>query len=285
MDRDVTIRFYEIRKAEGAGDDLEDVIREIAESPKPARERLVSDNITLRLEHLEERGGVLFGDITRVQTENLPGHVTDEENDPLPVDRIGHPAAFCYDPVSRCLALQYDVKIGVGRVCNYFSNFSDDESYSYMPFLRPDAIDNFEQETPKSFTVKVARRQNFQNADVPLSDFEEKIDAMGALFDAPSVEVTVSCRIEDGGLDKQTVLYNLRRILVRRAEIGGINKLAGATIESDEAYNFIRYLLKEHDTLELPANDPVDGRQIRIRYVRRAYARHRDYLRAAAGEA
>lgn len=285
MDRDVTIRFYEIRATEGAGILLEDVIREINDLDKLARERVVSNDITLRLEFLEERGGVLFGDLTRVQTENLPGHVTDEENDPLPVDRIGHPAAFCYDPVSGCLALQFDVKIGVGRVCGYFSQFADGENYGYVPFLRPDALENFEEETPKSFTVKVARRQNFQNADVPLSDFEEKIDAMGALFDAPSVEVTVSCRIEDGGLDKATVLDNLRHILGRRAEIGGINKVAGATIESDEAYNFIKFLLKEHDTLELPANDPVDGRQMRLRFVRRVYARHRDYLRAAAGVA
>lgn len=282
MDRDVTVRFYEISQLEDGGRLLEDVIRDIDGLGKVAREKEVSGPITLRLEHLEERDGLLLGDLTRVQSENLPGHVTDAENDPLPVDRIGHPAAFCYDPEARCLALQFDVKIGVGRVCNYFAQFEDAGDFGHMPVLRPDAMARFEDETPTSLTVRVARRRNFEDAEIPLTDFEQQIDAMGALFNAPSVEVTVSCRGADGGINKGRAIETVRRWLGLKDEIGGISKLSGATLESDDAYNFIKYLLKESDTLDLPANDPVDGRRKRIRYLRNTYAQHRGYLRAAA---
>lgn len=283
MNREVTIRFYEIQQPDDGESALEEVIRQISGLLPAEREKEVSGPITLRLEHLRERGGLLLGDLTRVQTENLPGHVTDAGNDRLPVDRIGHPAAFCYDPETKCLALQFDIKIGVGRVCNYFGQFADGASYGYLPVLRRDAMDRFEDETPTSLTVRVARTRNFREADTQLSDFEEQIEAMGALFDAPSVEVTVSCRVTDGGLNKDRAVATVRRWLGFHEEIEGISKVKGATLESDEAYNFIRFLLKETETLDLPANDPADGRRKRIRYLRDTYAQHRGYLRAVAG--
>jgi hypothetical protein len=282
MDRDVTVRFYEIHQVDGGGRAFEEVIRDVAALQKVEREKDVSGPITLRLEHLEERDGLLLGDLTRVQTENLPGHVTDAGNDRLPVDRIGHPAAFCYDPVARAIALQFDLKIGIGRVCNYFAQFEDAGDFGHMPVLRADAMERFEDETPTALTVRVARRRNFENAETPLTDFERQIETMGAMFDAPSVEVTISCRGADGGINKGRAIETVRRWLGFRDEIEGISKVRGATLESDDAYNFIKFLLKESETLDLPANDPADGRVKRIRYLRKTYAEHRSYLRAAA---
>ncbi|WP_394271013.1 hypothetical protein [Qipengyuania sp.] len=117
MDRDVTIRFYEIQYLDDGAPQLADTLRQISGLSKTQREQEVVGSITLRLEHLEETDdGLFLGDLTRVQTDNLPGHVTDENNDRLPVDRIGHPAAFCFDPETNCIALQFDLKIGIGRV-------------------------------------------------------------------------------------------------------------------------------------------------------------------------
>lgn len=284
MDRDVTIRFYEIQPV-GEGQAFEDVLRELDALPKREREEEVAGSITLRLEHLQEQGGLLLGDITRVQTQNLPGHVTDDENARLPVDQIGHPAAFCFDPETRCIALQFDIKIGIGRVCDYLNHFADGVRFGHMPILQPDALDRFENETPQRLTVKVARRRNFDNADTELTDFETMIDQMGAWFGAPGVEITVSCRATDDGINKQRALDTIRRWLGLRDEIEGITKISGATIESDDAFNFIKFLLKEHETLDLPDNDPLDGRARRIRHVRSKYAHHRAYLREFTGVA
>ena len=285
MDRDVTIRFYEMQPLENGGRSLEDVLRHLDGLPKREREADVSGSITLRLEHLEEVDGLVLGDLTRVQTQNLPGHVTDEENDRLPVSQIGHPAAFCYDPETHCMALQFDIKIGVGRVCDYFKRFADGNGFGHMPILQPDALDRFENETPSKLTVKVARRRNFQNAESELSDFEEMIDRMGAWFGAPGVEITVSCRATDEGINKERAIDTVRRWLSFKDEIEGISKISGATIESDEAFNFIKFLLKEHGTLDLPDNDPIDGRVRRVRHLRAKYAQHRAYLREFTGVA
>ncbi|MCA0891642.1 hypothetical protein [Qipengyuania flava] len=285
MDRDVTIRFYEIQPTGNGGLTLEDVLRHLDELPKRDRESDVANSIVLRLEHLEERDGLFLGDITRVQTQNLPGHVTDEENDRLPVNQIGHPAAFCFDPETNCIALQFDIKIGIGRVCDYFKTFADGNAFGHMPILQPDALDRFENETPKRLTVKVARRRNFENAESQLTDFEEMIERMGAWFGAPGVEITVSCRASDEGINKERAVDTIRRWLGLRDEIEGINKISGATIESDEAFNFIKFLLKEHETLDLPDNDPLDGRRRRIRHLRTKYAQHRAYLREFTGAA
>lgn len=283
MDRDVTIRFYEVIPSNADGEGIDDILVALDGMPKRERERDVTGGIRLRLEHLEARDGLLLGDLTRVQTENLPGHVTDVENDRLPVNQIGHPAAFCYDPETSCLALQFDIKIGVGRVCDYFRAFADENQFGHLPILKQDALDRFENETPTKLHVKVARRRNFENAETNLSDFEEMIEQMGAWFDAPSVEITVSCRAHDGGINKERAIDTIRRWLGLRDEIEGIQTIGGDTIESDEAYNFIKFLLKEKETLDLPANDPVDGRARRIAFVRNVYRQHRAYLREHAG--
>lgn len=285
MDRDVTVRFYDILNEDDFELSLAAVLAVIEALPKADREKDVSGGIRLRLEHIEQDAGLILGDLTRVQTENLPSHVTAEENDPLPVDRIGHPAAFCYDPETGMIALQFDIKIGIGRVCNYFSQFAGGQTFNNLPVLRQDAIDRFTEETPTSFTAKVARVRNFQYAQTELTDFEQGIEAIAGIFDAPSVEVTVSCRGVDGGLDKAAAVSALLRFLRLREEIDGINKLKGSTLESDDAFNFIKFLLKEKETLELPNNDPLDGRQRRISFVRRVYDQHRQYLRAVAGVA
>ncbi|WP_394271012.1 hypothetical protein [Qipengyuania sp.] len=154
-----------------------------------------------------------------------------------------------------------------------------------MPILRPDAMDRFERETPTKLTVRVARRRNFENAETELTEFEDIIDNMGRLFGAPSVEVTVSCKGADGGLNASTVVQTVRRWLGFRDEIEGITKVSGATLESDEAFNFIKFLLNEHETLDLPRNDPADGQARRLRYVRSKYVQHRGYLREFTGVA
>jgi len=286
MDRDVTIRFYEIQYLDDGSQPLEETLRHIVGLSKTEREQDVAGPVTLRLEHLEENeAGLFLGDLTRVQTENLPGHVTDDDNDRLPVDRIGHPAAFCFDPETNCIALQFDLKIGIGRVCSYFNHFTGNTRVGNMPILRHDAMDRFERETPTSLSVRVARRRNFENAETDLTEFEDMIDNMGQLFGAPSVEVTVSCKGSDGGLVEGSTRQTVRRWLGLRDEIDGITKVSGATLESDEAFNFIKFLLKEKETLDLPRNDPADGQARRLRFVRSKYVQHRSYLREFTGVA
>lgn len=94
MDRNVTVRFYEIHRNSPNSPTMEDALRSLGALPKRDRENEIDDGVTLRLEHLEEEHGLIIGDITRVQSRNLPGHVVEEDVNRLPVDRIGHSTAF-----------------------------------------------------------------------------------------------------------------------------------------------------------------------------------------------
>jgi hypothetical protein len=237
----------------------------------------------MRLEFLEETDGFLLGDFTRVQTENLPSHPTANSTDPLPIDRLGHHTAFCYDPSTDIIALQFDIKMAVGRVVRYANAFSGGRKFGYLPVLRHDALERFEQETPTKLTVRVAKVHQFGDFNDEIGDFERGIEQMGALFDAPVVEVTVGARGKDGGLEKETAVDTVKRLLGLREKFNGIRAITASTDESDDPFNFVKALLKISDTLDLPANNPDLGRTLRIAFARHCYDDQLDYLQATYG--
>ena len=202
------------------------------------------------------------GYFTRVQTDNLPSHPTGAASDPLPIDRLGHHAAFCYDTHTSIIAIQFDIKMAIGRVCKYAASFAEGTKFVAMPVLRQDALARFENETPTKFTVRVAKVHHFTDSVTGATDFEEAIDGMGALFEAPNVQITVSARGSGGGLDRDSVLTTIRRYLGFSQEFEGIKSVTAETAESPDAFNFLKCLLKQSEMLDLPRNDPSAGRAV-----------------------
>jgi hypothetical protein len=234
--------------------------------------------VILRLESLSEEGGCLIGDITRVQSRNLPGHVVEDSIERLPVERIGHSAAFLYDPSTDCLALQYDISIGVGRVCRYLRSKSNGADFRRLPYLKRDTLERFKKETPTRLRLKIARVRNFRDLDNERTDFEDQIERWSHAFDAPSVEMIFATRGEGKQLDFAEVWNTVRRWIGFREDIEGIRNIEVDTIESDKAFNFIKDLLYEERTLDLPDNDPIQSRKVRSDYVRECYEQHREYI-------
>jgi hypothetical protein len=72
------------------------------------------------------------------------------------------------------------------------------------------------------------------------------------MFDAPSIELILSTRGEDKSLDAAEVWNTIRRWIGFRGEIEGIKNVEADTIESDKAFNFLKDLLFDESTLELP---------------------------------
>lgn len=284
MDKDITVRFYELRWPDDGPNDISDALRALHRLPRRERERPVNDEIVLRLDDFDEGDGLIWGDIVRVQSDNLPSHVQDDSSDPLPVDRIGHHAAFIFEPETRYLALQYDAKIAVNRFCTYVAQFTN-VNMAHMPVFRPNTLERFEGETPISFTVGVSGIRNFGGIGPDKEEFEDQLEDWAEIFGGMNVEIKVSTRASRGGLDKETVLQKLHRFLTLRERIEGVRTLKANTIESDKAFNFITDLLKEHDTLELRPNDPDYNRRKRLEFVRECYDEHRPYLRRIAGVA
>lgn len=284
VDRDVTIRFYELVNNHQGGPPPEQILRELM-GKRPRERESDEPGVRLRLEELTEADGLLIGDITRVQTDNLPGHVTDDATGPLPVNEIGHEIAFCYDPETHYIALQFEVKIGIGRVAAYLQAFGGPSEFGHFPVLTKDALARFGRERPKKLTLRIGRVSNFRHAEADTTDFERALEMFGRLFDAPSIEVTIATRGEDNQLDRAETWNTIRRWLGFREKIEGIQAIRAETIESDDAFNFIAQLLKENDTLELPNNAPPKGRKIRMAYAKECYDKHRKYLRGIAGVA
>lgn len=281
MDRNVTVRFYHLTGETQGAPTFDAILRGLETRAKLQRHADVGDGIILRLERLSENDGLLIGDFTRVQVENLPGHVTDDDINPLPVDQIGHHAAFCYDPTCRVMAVQFDVKMAIGRICRYVGQFGNTAHFSYLPVLLDGTLERFEAQTPTKFHVRVANVERFRAEDNGGLDFESALEAMGAMFDAPTIEVTVSTRGLDGSLNKETVLNSLRRLLRLKAEGVPIKSITAETLEAVDPFNFIQQLLKESAILELPRNDPQNAREVRMGHVKECYERHRAQLRAA----
>lgn len=281
MDRSVTSRFYGIETT-GDGLTLEEVLRRMSHMALRERQAGAGGEIVIRLEEVWNRDGLISGDFTRVQTRNLPSHPTDDASNPLPIDRLGHHSAFCFDPRTQVMALQFDVRTAIGRVCSYLSRFGEGSSFTYLPVLRQDALARFEEETPTKLRVKVARVNRFRDLAIDDGgDFERGLARMASLFDAPTIDVTVSARGRDGGLNEGSVLDTVRRLLRLREQGEGIKAIIAETDESADPFNFVQQLLKYTEVLELPDNDPTAGRAARIDFVRRCFQEQLGYLRAA----
>jgi hypothetical protein len=284
MDRNISVRFYQIEHPNDGSPQFHQILQQLNELEVHDREGGLDDGqVTLRLESIIDQNNIFLGDITRVQTRNLPGHVEEDSIERLPVNRIGHNAAFLFDPETGCLALQFDMSIGVGRVCRYLRSKSHGADFGRLPYLKRDTLNRFRNETPTKLRLKVARVRNFRDLGDNKTDFEEQFEYWSRYYDAPSIEIILATRGEGNSLDHAGVWNTIRRWLGFREEIEGIKNIECDTVESENSFNFIKDLLCEETTLELPDNDPLESRRIRLQYVRRAYDQHRDYVKGQYG--
>jgi hypothetical protein len=284
VDRTVTVRFYEIEQPADGSRRFEDILRQLAAQPKRAREGALDEGaVVLRLESLEEEDGALIGDLTRVQTHNLPSHVIDDTVERLPVDEIGHSAVFLFDPLTGCLAYQFDIRMGVGRLCRYLRQFGPGAAFRHFPYLKRNTLERFRHQTPVKLRLKVARVRNFDRVPEHRTDFEEQLEEWSRFSDAPSIEIVLSTRGEGRELDRASVWNTIRRWMRFRDEIEGIRNIEAKTVETDKAFDFIKDLLSEEATLDLPDNDPEQSRRIRIDYVREIYQEHKTYIQSVSG--
>ncbi len=284
MDRVVTVRFYQIEHPNDGSPRVEQILRDIVSRPRRDREVGLDDGaVVLRLEELGDGGNILIGDLTRVQTRNLPGHVQDDDVARLPVDQIGHSAAFLFDVETNCLAMQFNMQMGVTRFSRYLRSFGHGADFGRLPYLKQDTLERFRHQTPTKLRLKVARVRNFRDVAEGKTEFEEQLEEWSRLFDAPSIEVILATRGEGNQLDDASVWNTVRRWMAFREQIGGIKNIEAETLESDKAFDFIKDLLEESETLNLPDNDPQSSREDRAAYVRRVYDQHRAYIRRISG--
>jgi hypothetical protein len=84
-------------------------------------------------------------------------------------------------------------------------------------------------------------------------------------------------------LDKAGVWNTVRRWIRFKDEIEGIKNIEAKTIETDQAFDFIKDLLSEEAILDLPDNDPDASRSTRMEYIRAMYTKHKGYIQSVSG--
>lgn len=280
-DRDITVRFFQVIDLSDNPEPLEDALQRIGKKPVKQREREVGSGLALRLEHVEQSGELWLGEITRTQTENLPAHVTATGTDPLAVANLGHPVAFCYDTKAKAVAVQFDPKVRVGRVMQYFTEISGLGKYSYLPILTEASIEDFGKQTIKSLDVTVSKVKLFSAALPNKTDFEDSIDDMTSMFDAPRISVKLSTRT--GSLKRSAVVSAVKKLLKVHSETETVKKIKATTEEEEEVYDFLEQLMVERGTLTLLDNLPNDNRKKRIDFLKTSYGKRKKHIRAALG--
>lgn len=276
MDKQVTARYFQITKTPKNGTTFHAALATAFGNVLPARERNVLGSVRIRLEDHMVRDGLVIGDFTRVQMDNLPGQVTDKGLDALPFAKIGHSAAFCYDPVCQVLMIQHANFLGVRRVCEYASLFAGSTAYSPFPVPAKQSLAQFESETPTKFRVRIASATHFGN-EPGSGDFEKDLSGFAKDFEGHVVDITVSMGHAKGNLSAAKVAKTIKRLIGRRED--GVQALEAMTRESDQPYDFIKTLLKSERMLNLPANDPSVARSARYDWITSEFKAQQQYLR------
>ncbi|WP_409433788.1 hypothetical protein ACJ3XI_04590 [Litorimonas sp. RW-G-Af-16] len=280
MASSVTLRFYNVETSHDS-DRFEDVLRKIFSMTMKSREALLHSGVAIRLEHLEESSGVLYGDFTRVQESNLPGQVLDDETKKLPFDRLGHYIVFAYDPSAKALALQFDRIARAGVVLSYVSNFAENGVYAHNALVSgTDSLKALETSDVKSFRVRLGGIHKFEDANSTKNDFIETLNTMGDFFDGRQIEVKISTRATKSPMDASNVVSTIKSLLHLKDESDNVKAIYADTFGEHDPYNFIKELLRETGELDLPDNDPIGNREKRIEFAKKSYDKHKSPLRS-----
>ena len=268
MDRVVTARFYEVVEMDvgvSFREALENVDNIITRAD---RERDLGNDLVLRLEHLETHGNLIVGDMTRIQTENLPGAPNDVTVNPLQDDRLGHSFGFCFDTTTNSIALQFHTQAQIGKVMSYLSEFSNGGQYAGLPILNEAMVEMLQDRTATKFQMNISSLSRFIAANedngAPITVGMARL-ANNA--DAKRLNFTMTATRDDP-LETRSLIQMARDGLRAKSVNSSVRSIKVETAEDDYPLDLMGGLLKRSDRLDLPSNDPTRSRPIRLRQVR-----------------
>jgi len=263
MENWITIRFFKVHTTNSADPTLDVLINNIDKIQPPSqRESELGQFLRVRLERTSVAGSYISGEVTRIQSQNMPSEVHPNETKPLSVTTpLGHGIAFVYNKSKNVLAIQYDTRIlGPSRFMDYLFAKGGNSSASLKPILRQDAWERFNKGEPKKFEITVAPPDNFNVLDYDGEAVLRSIKAMAEAHKAATVTISVSV-----GRSRKNHLQNIRKTINSLFEAGTSGKLnvqkMKAVMENedrshDRHIDFLHELLSKREKLDLPENDP-----------------------------
>lgn len=274
MDRDVSIRFFDVNRFAEDAPHFSDALRYVFDSGTALeRERELMPNYRLRLERLREQDGNLLGELTRIQTVNFPSEVRDDRTDPLPGDRpLGHGICFGFNPQSSILAFEWNIRIvSLSRFNDYLRATMPEGEFYFQPKLRTDAWARFDAGPIRKMRLQVASPANLDQLDDAGETVASSFRRMGRAYDAPYVTIEVSVGRRREPLNEQ--LKNALQSFVNFGQRGGADirkATAVADIDGerqDREIDFIDEVMKKRRELPLPDRDPDGSYQVREAFL------------------
>jgi len=287
LDRSVTIRYFKIDPV-GQTQSFPNAVElahQLGHSPEH-RERTIGPDVVVRLENRLMSRGLLFGEVVRVQKENIPPEAQSAGLVPLQIGGLGHSVAFAFDEQSGIIAIQFDARgVSLGRLLDYLTNVGGGGNYIYNPIVNEDAWERYNRGQPRNLTFSVAAPQNLQNIPGLPGGVLAASRHLAEITHAPIVTVEVSMGSFKGSLFKNAVDQIVRSFSSEDHQ-GDVRSLTVRTKEEGhpaDEIDFIKDLARDREVLDLPPADPAGHIQRRYAFIERAFGARLGVLREMYG--
>ena len=271
MEKNFTFRFYEVSRKDNTIPTMVDMLRDIdAISDRGAREKLLSQDYTIRLENFEDDGpDAVVGELIRCQNTNLPAEITKAGRTELSADRLGHSIVFRLNHKKGILGVQYDVRVvSPGRILDYIAQFNSSAIYSIAPVIDKNAWKKFNSGPTKKLAIRIANPSEMQLLSGSAQAASKGFRSMGEAYEAPSILVEISMGRRKGVL--ASAVTGLADALSKMASSNAhLDKLTAVTVVNDETetIDLIEERVVAKERLQIHDKNPDVNWQIKRNFL------------------
>jgi hypothetical protein len=240
------------------------------------RERTIGPGITIRLERVARRDGLVVGEVVRVQRENIPPEARAHGLVPLGIGGLGHSVGFAYDPQSKIIAIQFDVRgVSLGRFLDYLYAVSPGSRFSYETVVNEDAWERYNRGQPRTLTLSIAAPENLPRIEGDVGSIIESSQRLAEISNAPIVTIEVSMgHVRHRNLTKRFVDRVIHTFTAGAAADADVRALSVRTKQEGmpiDTIDFVRDFMRDQETLDLPSDNHDENINRRLRYVQRVF--------------
>ena len=256
MEKTFSFRFYDVSREKEEIPSMLEMLRTIAAiDNKTDREKLISQDYTVRLENLEDDGAsAVVGELVRCQGTNFPAELDGNNRKALTAKRLGHSVVFRLNHKTGIFGIQYDPRIvGPTRILSYIAAFNPAAIYSMHPKINEEAWKKFSKGDTKKLAIRIANPGNLNVLGGAGEAASTAFRSMAEAYDAPSILVEISMGHHKGFLAN---VVGLAQQLTGGLPGGArLDRLSAVTYVDDEREEFdliedrkvVRDVLDIHD--------------------------------------
>lgn len=277
MEKNITFRFYRIKRHSSHVPRFVDVLSKIAEIKKKSdREHEIYPDFDVRLEEFEHDGpDAIIGEIIRVQNTNMPSEVLEDGRCPLSTPNpLGHGITFRFNSETSVLCIQYDPRIvSPGKLLDYMAACFNDAVYDIKPMLKPEAWKKFNKSEVKQIAIKIADPIDLGSVDPEHSAARDGFRAMGEVYESPNVKIELSMGHHKGYLSEKVkgLAKSLVHSMESKSDGSSLVTLRAVTYIDDarDDIDLIEDRLKVKEILPLDDRDPQKNYKIKKIYIKK----------------